>query len=146
MSSKHNRTRACSISQKTKLIVYKRDNCSCIFCGRLGLPEAHVIPRSQGGLGCEENVITVCRECHDLLDNSTKRKKMLQAAVSYLKSIYPNWKREDFIYDKYRKDKAKKPLETKKTASLVIIDELATEKTLKDKGEPPDGFRFIESE
>lgn len=71
---------------------------------------------------------------------------MLQAAVSYLKSIYPNWKREDFIYDKYRKDKAKKPLETGKTASLVIIDEFVTERTLKDKGEPPDGFRFIESE
>ena len=57
-----------------------------------------------------------------------------------------SWKREDFIFDKYRKDKAKKHLETGKTAPLIIIDELAFEKTLKDKGEPPDGFRFIESE
>lgn len=105
-----------------------------------------MIPRSHGGLGCPENIITACRKCHDKLDNSTKRKKMLQAAVSYLKSIYPNWKREDFIFDKYRKDKAKKHLETGKTAPLIIIDELAFEKTLKDKGEPPDGFRFIESE
>ncbi len=146
MSSKHKRTKACEISKKTKLIVYERYGGCCIFCGKIGLPEAHVIPRSHGGLGCPENIITVCRSCHDKLDNSTERKKMIFYAIKYLKVFYPDWKKENFIFDKYRKDKAKKHLETGKTASLIIIDELAFEKTLKDKGEPPDGFRFIESE
>ena len=146
MNSKHRRTKACEIGKKTKLIVYERDGGCCIFCGKIGLPEAHVIPRSHGGLGCPENIITVCRSCHDKLDNSTERKKMIFYAIKYLKVFYPDWKKENFIFDKYRKDKAKKHLETGKTASLIIIDELAFEKTLKDKGEPPDGFRFIESE
>ena len=77
MNSKHKRTKACEISKKTKLIVYERDGGCCIFCGKIGLPEAHVIPRSHGGLGCPENIITVCRSCHDKLDNSTERKKMI---------------------------------------------------------------------
>ena len=143
MSSKHKRTKACEISKKTKLIVYERDGGCCIFCGKSGLPEAHVIPRSHGGLGCPENIITACRKCHDKLDNSTNRKKMLFFAIKYLKRFYPDWKKEDFIFDKWRKDKAKKPHETRQTAPLIIIDELAFEKTLKDKGEPPDGFRFL---
>mgnify|MGYP003549053272 FL=1 len=143
MSSKHKRTKACEISKKTKLIVYERDGRCCIFCGKIGLPEAHVIPRSHGGLGCPENIITVCRTCHDKLDNSTERKKMLFFAIKYLKRFYPDWKKENFIFDKYRKDKVKKSVGFGKTAKIVIIDELVTEKTLKDKGEPPDGFRFL---
>lgn len=143
MNSKHKRTKACEISQKTKLIVYERDGGCCIFCGKIGLPEAHVIPRSHGGLGCPENIITVCRSCHDKLDNSTDRKKMLFYAIQYLKWFYPDWKKENFIFEKWRKDKVKKPVGVGKTAKIVIIDEFVTEKTLKDKGEPPDGFRFL---
>lgn len=143
MSSKHKRTKACEISKKTKLIVYERDRGCCIFCGKIGLPEAHVIPRSHGGLGCPENIITVCRSCHDKLDNSTNRKKMLFYAIQYLKVFYPDWKKENFIFDKWRKDKAKKPVGFGKTAKIVVIDEFVTEKTHKDKGEPPDGFRFL---
>lgn len=143
MNSKHKRTKACEISKKTKLIVYERDGGCCIFCGKIGLPEAHVIPRSHGGLGCPENIITVCRSCHDKLDNSTERKKMLFFAIKYLKRFYPEWKKEDFIFDKWRKDKAKKFIESKGYRANVYFDEFVTEKTLKDKGEPPDGFRFL---
>lgn len=143
MNSKHKRTKACEISKKTKLIVYERDGGCCIFCGKIGLPEAHVIPRSHGGLGCPENIITVCRSCHDKLDNSTDRKKMFFFAIKYLKRFYPEWKKEDFIFDKWRKDKAKKLIESKGYRANVYFDEFVTEKTLKDKGEPPDGFRFL---
>lgn len=143
MSSKHKRTKACEISQKTKKIVSRRDGGCCIFCGRFGLPEAHVIPRSQGGLGCAQNIITVCRECHDKLDNSIERKKMLARAIRYLKLYYPKWKKEDFIFDKWQKDKAKKPFSYGNTATQVFFDEFVSEKKLKDKGEPPDGFRFL---
>lgn len=144
MSSKHKRTKACEISQKTKKIVSRRDGGCCIFCGRFGLPEAHVIPRSQGGLGCAQNIITVCRECHDKLDNSIERKKMLARAIRYLKLYYPKWKKEDFIFDKWQKDKAKTDIETQGASIQVIIDEYAFYNPQKDKGVPPDGFRFIE--
>ena len=71
----HKRTRACAISKKTKQRVYERDMGVCIFCGVPGLPEAHVVSRSRGGLGCEENIVTVCRICHDKLDNSVERQQ-----------------------------------------------------------------------
>lgn len=143
MSSKHKRTKACEISKKTKLIVYERDGGCCIFCGKIGLPEAHVIARSHGGLGCPENIITICRKCHEKLDNSTERKKMQFYAINYLKGFYPGWKKEDFIFEKWRKDKAKSNLKQKEYRAEVHFDEFVTEKALKDKGEPPDGFRFL---
>lgn len=143
MSSKHKRTKACEISKKTKLIVYERDGGCCIFCGKSGLPEAHVIPRSHGGLGCPENIITVCRKCHDELDNSKARKKMLFYAMQYLKGYYPEWKKEDFIFEKWRKDKGKNAFKSKEYSKKEHFDEFRTGKMLKDKGEPPDGFRFL---
>ena len=142
--ARHKRTKACAISKKTKQIVARRDGGSCIFCGRFGLPEAHVIPRSQGGLGCAQNIITVCRECHDKLDNSTEREKMLEVAIGYLRLHYPNWKREHYIFDKWQKDKAKTDIKTQKASFHIYYDEYAFDNPQKDKGVPPDGFRFIE--
>ena len=86
----HKRTKACAISKKTKIRVYERDKGRCIFCGAPGLPEAHYIARSQGGLGIEQNIVTVCRPCHDRMDNSTDRQQMLQVAAGHLKSFYPD--------------------------------------------------------
>ena len=98
----HKRTKACGIGEKTKRIVYKRDDGLCIFCCRYGKPEDHVIPRSQGGLGVPQNIITVCRECHDKLDNSTSIEKMLKEAIIYLKGFYPGWNEKDVIFEKWR--------------------------------------------
>lgn len=143
MSSRHKRTKACSISQKTKKRVYERDGKCCIFCGAPGLPEAHIVPRSHGGLGVEENIVTVCRSCHDLLDNSTHRKEMLQEAAGYLKSIYPEWTKESFIFCKWRKDKGGEVSKLKRNSKQADSGGKTEEKAQKDKGEPPDGFRFI---
>ena len=143
MSSKHKRTKACAISKKTKLEVYKRDNRCCIFCGAPGLPEAHIIPRSQGGLGVKENIITACRICHDRLDNSTDRKEMLQKAAGYLKNFYPDWKKESFIFDKWQKDKGREAYKKEKDSKQADCGGKTEDKALKDKGEPPNGFRFI---
>ena len=71
---KGRRTKALEIPQKVKRIVFERDNGQCILCGAPGLPEAHFIPRSKGGLGIEQNIVTLCRECHRRFDQSDDRK------------------------------------------------------------------------
>lgn len=143
----HKRTRACAISKKTKEIVYERDRKCCIFCGAPGLPEAHYIPRSQGGLGIEQNIVTVCRPCHDLMDNSILRRKMLEVAAEHLKGFYPDWTETDLIYDKWHKDKAHKVSEAEKISKNQHKTTMTSENPQKDKGEaPPEGFYFLEGE
>jgi len=99
---KSKRSKATDIPMEVKLIVYARDDERCIFCGRYGIPNAHIIPRSQGGLGVEQNIVTACQECHNRLDNSTDRPYMLEYAKNYLKGLYRDWNRDDLIYDKWR--------------------------------------------
>lgn len=96
----HKRTRACQIKPKVREAVEKRDGGRCIFCGAIGRGEAHYIARSHGGLGIEQNILTVCRSCHDKLDNSTKREEMKAEAKIYLQLIYDNWNEDDLIYKK----------------------------------------------
>lgn len=138
----HKRTKACAISKKTKQEVYKRDNGCCIFCGDPGLPEAHVVPRSQGGLGIPQNIVTACRPCHDLLDNSTQRKKMLPVAEQYLRSRYQGWNKESLIYKKGMETKCRSVSKSTNTDTAYIADnKKATEGK---KTECPQGFWFIE--
>ena len=60
----HKMTKATSISKSVKKVVYKRDGGRCILCGRNnGEPVAHVIRRSQGGRGIEQNIVTLCPSC-----------------------------------------------------------------------------------
>lgn len=82
------RARACAIPKAVKIKVYERDGGLCIFCGRPGLPEAHVISRAHGGLGIEQNIVTACRVCHDRMDNSTERRVYVEYANRYLERIY----------------------------------------------------------
>jgi len=67
---KSRRTKALEIPQKVKRAVWKRDGERCILCGSPhAAPEAHYVPRSAGGLGVEENIVTLCRSCHDAYDH-----------------------------------------------------------------------------
>ena len=142
--SMHRRTRACSISRKTKLKVFERDQGCCIFCGRPGLPEAHVVPRSHGGLGIEENIVTACRPCHDMLDNSIFRQRMLEMAAEHLRQFYPDWNIKDFIYEKWPKDKDSEHIEKKIVSNNANINSKFAEKPQKDKEKgPPEGFYFL---
>lgn len=99
---KHKRTIATSIPPAVKYAVTRRDGGRCIFCRRYGDPVAHVIPRSQGGLGVEQNIITACWECHQLLDNSPARRGMLEYAQEYLRKCYGTWSREEVTYKKWQ--------------------------------------------
>ena len=96
----HKRTKAVVISPKVRQAVEERDGGLCIFCGRSGRGEAHLINRSQGGLGVEENIVTVCRECHFQMDNGQATKLYRAKAEAYLKSRYPEWDRSALIYKK----------------------------------------------
>lgn len=67
----HRRTKALAIPPKVKAQVWDRDLHRCVLCGSpYAFPDAHYISRAQGGLGIPENVVTLCRPCHDRYDNS----------------------------------------------------------------------------
>ncbi len=94
------RTKACAISKATKDAVFKRDRGQCVLCGKPGLPEAHYIPRSKGGLGIEQNIVTLCRPCHDLMDNTTARASLLGRVKEHLDLWYPDFSDTERIYKK----------------------------------------------
>lgn len=97
---KSKRTKALDISPAVKAAVYERDGGRCVLCGRPGFPNAHFIPRSQGGLGVEENVLTLCAWCHDRYDNGPYRAQTEAELEAYLRGLYPDWSREKLYYRK----------------------------------------------
>lgn len=106
----HRQTKATSISKAVKLAVYRRDNGRCVLCGSpYGDPVCHVVRRSQLGKGIEENIVTLCPECHRAYDEGaniekfgrgTTRESLYCYLVAYLKGFYPDWSRENMIYHK----------------------------------------------
>lgn len=96
----HQRTKTTSITAKVRMEVEHRDGGKCIFCGSPGRGEAHVISRAQGGKGIPQNIVTVCRMCHELMDNSIERKGRVEYAEQYLRKKYPGWSKEKVIYRK----------------------------------------------
>lgn len=61
----------------------------------------HFIPRSDGGLGIEENVVTGCVQCHAEYDNGKYRREHEKRIEEYLRSKYPNWDKDKLIYKKW---------------------------------------------
>lgn len=110
----HKRTKQLQFSKKTKQRILERDE-DCVFCkmgysiegaGSLALQikdPMHVVNKSQGGLGIEENGALGCRFHHSLLDNGNKglRQQMQQDLETYMKSQYDGWNREMLVYSKY---------------------------------------------
>lgn len=104
------RTKALAIPREVKEAVYKRDKGVCVLCGSfMGEPVAHVVRRSQGGLGIERNIVTLCHQCHRAYDEGTNlwrfgkgatRESLYCHLVAHLKGFYPDWNREDMIYRK----------------------------------------------
>lgn len=101
---KSKRSKATDISMSTKRKVWERDNECCIICGsHYAMPNAHFLSRAKGGLGIEQNVITLCQQCHFNYDNG-KDKRVSEEIKSkiedYLSSKYDNWNIEDLKYKK----------------------------------------------
>lgn len=103
------RAKALAISEKVKDKVWERDCGVCVWCllhgprtGWPAFPEAHYIPRSKGGLGIEENILTLCRPCHDLYDFAPRaqREYMREIFRDYLSRCYKDWDESKLIYRK----------------------------------------------
>ena len=99
---KSKRSQACSISKEVKEKVFERDGGHCIICHLPGMPDAHYIRRSQGGLGIEQNVVTLCRVCHTKFDDGFYRSEYGDIIRKYLQGLYENWNEEDLYYRKWR--------------------------------------------
>ena len=106
------RTKLTDFDSKTRTKIKARD-AGCIFCKmHYKMPETyefgmsefqimHYVPRSQGGLGIEENGAVGCIYHHNLLDNGKNtRKEMLELFEEYLKSLYPEWDKKKLLYRK----------------------------------------------
>jgi hypothetical protein len=74
------------------------------------MPEAHYISRNDGGLGIEQNILTLCRvkfgdvSCHDVYDKGPlhTRERMREQFRSYLSAYYADWEwsEDKLIYKK----------------------------------------------
>ena len=103
---KHKMTKATEIPDSVKDKVWRRDEGRCVWCGRSGayvFPEAHFIPRRKGGLGIEENILTLCRPCHHRFDNGDRedRQRMRDYFRDYLQDRYPDWDETKLRYRKW---------------------------------------------
>jgi 5-methylcytosine-specific restriction endonuclease McrA len=66
-----------SRSKRKRLYIYERDNYTCKLCGRKLTYETatldHVIPRSKGGSGAINNLVTACAPCNREKDDKMMR-------------------------------------------------------------------------
>lgn len=98
---KSKRAKACNLTKKVRLTVWERDNHRCVLCGGLeAMPNAHYISRANGGLGIEQNILTLCVGCHFELDQSPRRKELLERVRAYLERLYPGFTDEQRKYKK----------------------------------------------
>lgn len=74
-------------------------------CRYGGLQIMHVVPRSQLGLGIEQNGVLGCIGHHGLMDNGNcgLRGEMRDMLEDYMQGMYPGWSREAVTYSKYGK-------------------------------------------
>ncbi len=99
------RTKALDISKKVKDRVWERDEHCCVICGSpYAMPNAHYIARSQSGLGIEQNIVTLCMDCHTALDHTPYRKHLKEVIRGYLSGIYEGWNEEKLRYRKWGKN------------------------------------------
>lgn len=95
-------TKMTAIPKNVKEIIFNRDDHRCILCKSIrGIPNAHVVRRSRGGMGVEQNIVTLCPACHRAFDEGPDAAQLYDEIVAYLKRFYPEWSRDAVIYKKY---------------------------------------------
>lgn len=91
MALKSKRSKACAVSPEVRKRVLERDGHKCVRCGRsFCLQIAHYIPRSLGGLGIEQNLVTLCLECHTKEHNELHN-EIDEMMRLWLENLYPNF-------------------------------------------------------
>ena len=112
----HRQTKYTAIPARVKAAVALRDSAhgpaTCIICGAPGSPCCHVVRRSQGGMGVEENVVTLCGPCHYAFDEGMGMKRLKSLGfesredirdyiIGYLKGFYQDWTEDSVKYKKW---------------------------------------------
>ena len=112
----HRQTKQTAIPASVKAAVALRDSANgpatCIICGAPGGPHCHIVRRSQGGMGIEENIVTLCPQCHYSLDEGLYLKRLAPLGIKtqqqvqnivedYMREKYPGWNRENVKYRKW---------------------------------------------
>jgi len=103
----HKRTKALQFDKKTIQEIFERDE-DCIFCKQFGLAPhdnnifdcAHIVNKSQGGMGVKENGVKSCRFHHHEMDNGNGT-HLREYAEEYLTNIYDNWSKSSVTYSKW---------------------------------------------
>lgn len=98
------RTKSLGIPKSVRERVWARDGGLCVICGRPGAPNAHYIGRAQGGLGIEENILTLCADCHRLYDQTAHRERLREYLTDYLRGKYDGWDDIRLTYQKEDKN------------------------------------------
>lgn len=109
--AKSKQTKAHEIPPEVKKAVAERDSIDgypcCIYCGRpaptgnpLAYSNAHIVKRSQGGLGIETNIVTLCAKCHFKFDDSADRPMMMKFITKYMREKHEKWNEDEQIYRK----------------------------------------------
>ena len=105
------RTKELQITRDTKKRVARRDAQDdwpcCVYCGLpapmdapLAFSCAHYIARAHGGLGIEQNILTLCPRCHNEYDKTESHEKMKAYFRDYLSEKYEDWQEQDLSYKK----------------------------------------------
>lgn len=88
------------LSNKQRKAIYRRDGYQCALCGSTRyLQLHHCIPRGKGGKDTDQNLITLCSDCHalahglNLHDYPDMRQSDIELLiVEYLADEYaPDW-------------------------------------------------------
>lgn len=95
------RTEATKITLKVREEVMRRDGQRCILCGSPNAtPSCHFIKRSHMGMGKEQNIVTLCHDCHLKFDSSKQSIHVRAIIRDYLRGIYPHWNEYELKYRK----------------------------------------------
>lgn len=96
-------TKSTAIPASVRLAVWLRDGQECVLCGRpvpVECGNAHIVRRSQGGRGIEQNLFTACPRCHKDHDEGQNAKILQLQIIKYITALYPGWSRESVTYHK----------------------------------------------
>ena len=88
-----------SLEKKVSQAVYRRDSWKCRNCSnRNGLDPHHVIFQSAGGPDTLNNLLALCRKCHDAIHRGDLVLEVLRVLENDLEVRF--WKRD--LWEKYK--------------------------------------------